>query len=89
MRLAGILDDYRQSNGDLPAYAWPGGYAVAYLADDGEFICAKCVNDPTNPVHVAREDDSRDGWRIEGYMTTDNKEEDDDWTCSNCYVSII
>jgi len=44
-------------------YAWPGGYPIGYVMDDSEFLCADCVNDPTNPVHAGGE---ADGWRIEG-----------------------
>ncbi len=50
--------------GDLPAYAWPGGYPLLYLCDDGYYICPACANDPSNPVHETGE---ADGWRIDGY----------------------
>jgi hypothetical protein len=58
------LDEIRMENGKLPASAWPGGYPIVYVMDDGEILCADCANDPTNPVH---EGGDADGWRLEGY----------------------
>ncbi len=86
MRLPTILPDYRVTDGgNLPAYAWPGGYAIAYVCNDGETLCADCVNDDTNPVHDASTDDSPDGWRIDGYMTADYHDiGEGDWTCAHC-----
>ncbi len=34
----------RDSNGKLPAYAWPGGYPIIYLTRDGLTICPACAN---------------------------------------------
>lgn len=80
-KLPGILDDYRTNDGNLPAYAWPGGYAIAYVVDDSELLCSECVNDETNPVHVGG---NADGWRVEGFMTADLHESGEDWTCAHC-----
>lgn len=38
------LDTVRDSDGKLPAYAWPGGYPVTYLTADGETLCPACAN---------------------------------------------
>jgi hypothetical protein len=67
----------------LPAepYAWPGGYPIGYLVDDGEFLCADCVNDPANPVHRHGQ---ADGWRIEGYSILEEAEEGSDILCAHC-----
>ena len=54
---------FRDESGKAISYAWPGGYPVIHIMDDGECLCADCVNDPTNPVHEGGEPD---GWRIEG-----------------------
>jgi len=32
-------------NGNLPAYAWPGGYPMFYLAKDNGVLCPKCANE--------------------------------------------
>jgi hypothetical protein len=34
-------------NGQLPAYAWPGGYPLYYLAKDNGVLCPKCANEFT------------------------------------------
>ncbi len=38
------LNELRNENGTLPAYAWPGGYPVIYFTKDGLTICPKCAN---------------------------------------------
>jgi hypothetical protein len=37
----------RLSDGTLPAYAWPGGYPLFYLAHDNGVLCPKCANEYT------------------------------------------
>ncbi len=51
----------RDESGKLPAFAWPGGYPIYYLADDGEALCPDCANLPE-----AHEGGDGDGWRLEG-----------------------
>ena len=34
----------RDNDGKLPAYAWPGGYPIYYLASDNGVLCPKCAN---------------------------------------------
>ena len=38
------LDHIRDEQGKLPAYAWPGGYTILYLAKDNGILCPKCAN---------------------------------------------
>ena len=38
-KLAGVL-----VNGELPRYAWPGGYPMYYLAADNGVLCPTCAN---------------------------------------------
>jgi hypothetical protein len=38
------LKDYRDDTGKLESYAWPGGYPLFYLADDGSVFCPSCAN---------------------------------------------
>lgn len=35
----------RDNDGALVAYAWPGGYPVAYLDAEGATLCADCANE--------------------------------------------
>lgn len=70
----------------VPAYAWPGGYPIGYVTDDGEMLCADCVNTRTE-VHYAGD---ADGWRVDGFLafgaTTDYP--DDDERCAHCNAVI-
>lgn len=72
----------RDEDGQYTAYAWPGGYTVFHVCDDGGCLCAKCANDPKNPVH---EDEPNDGWRIIG---SDINWEDADLLCDHCGEQI-
>lgn len=42
-------------------YAWPGGYALLAVMDDGEVLCHDCLV-REEEVHEGGE---RDGWRFE------------------------
>jgi len=33
----------RDSDGKLPAFAWPGGYPILYLDGSDEVLCAACA----------------------------------------------
>ncbi len=35
---------YRDSNGQLSSYAWPGGYPIYYLDGESGVLCPKCAN---------------------------------------------
>jgi len=72
----------RDEDGRFPAYAWPGGYPVFYLCDDGGTLCPDCVNDPANPVH---EDAPADGWRL---VDNDVNWEDEHLHCDHCNARI-
>lgn len=70
--------------GKAEPYAWPGGYPIGYVCNDGELLCAACVNDPSNPVHL---DGEPDGWRIEGYSVL-HESENGEW-CAHCNKLLI
>jgi hypothetical protein len=38
------LAEIRQSDGKLPAFAWPGGYPIVYMARDNGILCPACAN---------------------------------------------
>lgn len=33
-------------------YAWPGGYPIGYVMEDGEVLCGDCLSNPDNPVSL-------------------------------------
>lgn len=38
------IEEIRNDKGELPAYAWPGGYPMVYMAKDNGILCPKCAN---------------------------------------------
>ena len=40
-----ILPELRHPNGALHAWAWPGGYPLAYLTRDGDVVCPTCATE--------------------------------------------
>jgi hypothetical protein len=77
-----LLDEMKDSSGKYPSYAWPGGYPIYYLMDDGETLCPTCMNDSTNPIHF---DGQADGWRVEAPGIN---WEDTDMICCHCNRKI-
>ena len=77
------LAELKQNHGgNLPAYAWPGGYPIFYVMDDGGTLCPHCANDPSNPVHPIETNETRgDGWGLAGY---DVNYEDPQLYCDHC-----
>ncbi len=69
-------------------FAWPGGYPIAYVMDDGDVLCAQCVSDPSNPLHLTGD---ADGWRLEGSLVLEGSEEDHDGpvVCSHCSKVLL
>jgi hypothetical protein len=47
-------------------YAWPGGYPMYFLADDGETLSFEAVRQEWRQVVYSHLHDLRDGWHIEG-----------------------
>ncbi len=87
-----IFDIMKQAGKELgkpwPAYAWPGGYDMFYIMDDGGTLCAKCMNDESNPIHFEGdlEDNSNDGWKVIGVSATCNT--DSEVRCDHCNVIL-
>lgn len=61
----------RYDSGKMPAYAWPGGYPMYYLMEDGDTLCPDCANGENGSLaYIVSEDADRakyhDGWGIVG-----------------------
>ena len=72
-------------------YAWPGGYPLALLMDDGELICAKCTRGNYRLILTSTRDNDRDGWTARGLLILEGTHEDhdNDTRCANCYHDIL
>ena len=55
----------RDDNGRLPAYAWPGGYQMYYVTDDGGCLCPNCANGE-NGSEASEDAEPRSGWKLAG-----------------------
>ena len=67
--------------GELPAFAWPGGYPIAYIAADSETICPDCAN--SEECKTAEPDDRQ--WLI---VACDINYDDRYCFCANCNERI-
>ena len=45
-------------------YAWPGGYPIFYLTDDGGTLAHQTVIDERESIAESIEDNLSDGWRV-------------------------
>lgn len=71
---------HRDTDGLLPFFAWPGGYAIVYLTDDGALLCAGCANGE-NGSQASEDADPGSGWRM---VAGDILWEGPDETCAHC-----
>jgi len=81
----------RESDGTITKYAWPGGYAVAYITGDGAMLCPDCVQNETDCIHFDENTpaNNQDGWNVVGHMTADWHDiESGDWICDHCNAVI-
>ena len=59
-------------------YAWPGGYPMYGIMEDGDSMCHECARSERANIYDAAE---RDGWRM---VAVGVNWEDDHLICCNC-----
>lgn len=64
--MAPIIELIDSTTGNVPSFAWPGGYPVFYLTFDGATICPSCTNKELAQILESTLDDARDGWNVAG-----------------------
>jgi hypothetical protein len=67
--------------GKANAYAWPGGYPMAYVTTDGGVLCPSCVTKERGRILRSTHERARDGWAIDGI---DINYEDPRLFCDHC-----
>lgn len=67
-----VLENYKTK--DLPLYAWPGGYPLYYIDNDGWILCPQCAR--KNDEYSAELAGADVNW------------EDDSLYCDHCGESI-
>lgn len=45
-------------------YAWPGGYPLFFITDDGGVLSFKTVREEYDQIRESIEEDLNDGWRV-------------------------
>ena len=76
------LEIPREIDGKLPAYAWPGGYPVLYILEDGGVLCPACANGENGSEAQVQDTPY---WNIVGY---DCNWEDPSVHCDHCGARI-
>lgn len=66
-------------------YAWPGGYEIHLVLEDGEVLCHACTQKHVGLIFTATAHRLQDGWASVG---TDINYEDTDLFCAHCGQQI-
>lgn len=74
----------RNDDGTFQSYAFPGGYPIYYLCEDGGILCPTCANDNKALVAVAAQDNDKQ-WNI---IAANVNYEDDTLYCDHCNKRI-
>ena len=76
-----LLEQLDSKDGIMRRYAWPGGYPLYALMQDGGALCVDCVNSEIKLVIDSTLADERDGWSVE---TVTVNWEDAELYCDHC-----
>lgn len=64
-------------------YAWPGGYALFGVTDDGGVLCPKCIRENYRAI---LESLPGDGWHLTGIGNAEELESSN--YCDHCYIEL-
>jgi hypothetical protein len=78
------IREFKQSLRSGP-YAWPGGYPLYFVCDDGGSICCDCARKELRNIASAINANRNDGWRVIGQ---DVNWEDTELHCDHCNKQI-
>ena len=67
-------------------FAWPGGYALAFVTDDGAALCYECARKEFHNIVWSIRNKCSDGWRVIGLMNTADC--DEPIHCDHCREEI-
>lgn len=75
------VSDFRAAVRNGP-YAWPGGYPLFFICDDGAALCCKCAKaERRNILESIAHNQRGSGWRVEAM---DVNWEDAELICDGC-----
>ena len=78
------LSDFRAAMRNGP-YAWPGGYPLYFVTNDGAALSFEAVRENLRLVIDSIANDMRDGWRV---IACDVNWEDDSLLCDHTHKPI-
>ncbi len=78
------LKALEMENGQVQAYAWPGGYPMFFVCEDNGVLCPACVNKERKLIDAAAADHDAQ-WNV---VAADINYEDDSLYCDNCSQRI-
>lgn len=78
------LGDYRRAI-RAGKFAWPGGYPLYFICDDGEALCCDCAKKKRRNILESIAHNHRSGWRV---VALDINYEDDTLFCAHCNAQI-
>ena len=65
------------------AYAWPGGYEIVFVCDDGATLCHKCARKEAPQImHDIAKHNCGSGWRVTRLFSI--AETDEHVQCDHC-----
>ena len=68
-------------------YAWPGGYELFGICNDGGILCCDCMRRDYYLIAYSRKHKINDGWRV---IAIDSAAEYDSLIqCEHCYKVIV
>ena len=68
-------------------FAWPGGYELFGITNDGAVICCDCMRREYHLIAYSRKHKINDGWRV---VAIDCAADYDSWVyCEHCNKTIV
>jgi hypothetical protein len=67
-------------------FAWPGGYPMALVVNDGELLCPACVASEYSQISYSHRHRINDGWRPVDVVVLEDP--DNVATCAHCNKEI-
>ena len=65
-------------------YAWPGGYLLALVMDDGAMLCPDCAEENYHEISDAHRRADSNGWRPLHWTLIEDVDAEDAPTCAHC-----
>ena len=65
-------------------YAWPGGYEMVAITNDGAVLCSGCLRNEYSIVYRSTRDTASDGWEVAGMGLVEELADTETMYCAHC-----